>query len=636
MRVLIQIISLFLIVSSYAEAQKYPVSDIPSELRKGTDVVVRSSEQELNIINLGKGVYKEKMAITVLNSDGFGASVFYESYDKLSKIRSISIYYYDKNGKQIKKVKNQEIEDFNVTSSGAVYDDSRVKYFEPEEYDYPFTVEYSFEKQFESTAYFPSFRPIYKSRMAVQSAAYKVSVASGYELRYKPRNGAPDPTIDKNDDGDTYFWALNNQESIKTPYAGKAAATTAPHVLISPSKFEMEGYTGDMTTWEGLAKWQSKLNEGRDVISDEVKAEIDQLLSGVTDPREKTKLIYQYLQKNTRYVSIQLGIGGFQPFDAMNVITNGYGDCKALSNYTYSLLKYAGIDSHYVKIRAGEDEEDILIDFPSFQFNHVIVAVPMEKDTVWLECTSQKAPFNFLGSFTSNRHALMVTNNGGIIVKTPKYSEESNLQVRSIEATIDQEGNVVAKSKTNLTGLQYDNYYGLVDLGHDDQKKYLLNNIDLPVFDLNSFNYTEDRNSESPSMNEEIELSIRKYATRSGKRLFLVPNLLNRSNHNPPGSDDRKADIIVRFGYKDVDTILYNLPENYRLEFDVEGVEVESDFGQYKASYEFIPETNQLKYTRSILIKQGTFPAEKYAEYRNFHRKIRRSDASKLVLIGET
>ena len=65
------------------------------------------------------------------------------------------------------------------------------------------------------------------------------------------------------------------------------------------------------------------------------------------------------MQNNTRYISIQLGIGGWRPFEAAYVASKGYGDCKALSNYMYSLLKEAGILSYYTLVKAGAGEEDI-------------------------------------------------------------------------------------------------------------------------------------------------------------------------------------------------------------------------------------------------------------------------------------
>ena len=131
---------------------------------------------------------------------------------------------------------------------------------------------------------------------------------------------------------------------------------------------------------------------------------------------------YEYVQSKTRYVSIQEGIGGLQPFPASIVDKYGYGDCKALSNYTVALLQEVGVKSFYTKIRAGEGEPDLLLDFPAQQTNHVVVAIPNDKDTIWLECTSQTNPFGYTGSFTGDRYALMITEEGGKIARTPSFS----------------------------------------------------------------------------------------------------------------------------------------------------------------------------------------------------------------------
>src|SRR5690606_36041786 len=104
------------------------------------------------------------------------------------------------------------------------------------------------------------------------------------------------------------------------------------------------------------------------------------------------------------------------------VAVNNYGDCKALSNYMKALLKEAQIPSQLVIVKAGKNK-DLWADFSAIgQANHMILCVPMVKDTVWLECTSQRNPYNYLGSFTGDRNVILVSDEGGKVVKTPKLN----------------------------------------------------------------------------------------------------------------------------------------------------------------------------------------------------------------------
>ncbi len=617
-------------------AQKYPVSEIPTSVRKGANVVIRNSEQVYQLLDPSNATYAEKQVITIFNEDGFDFAIFQENYDKLSKIKSIKVNYFDKEGKLLKKVRSSEIEDVKMTGSGSLYDDNRLKGYIPKEFDYPFTIEYSFVKDIKAILNIRSFFPQFTDKLGVEKASYHVIVPGGYNLRYKPLNGIKEPEIAKGSK-DSYKWSVNNLEPVKREFRGTSIGEKTPGVMIAPSNFSMEGYDGNMTTWSNFGEWIAKLNKGRDVITDEVKVKVDELLEGATTDREKARRIYKFMQENTRYVSIQLGIGGFQPFDAINVISNGYGDCKALSNYTYSLLKYAGVKSNYVVIRGGSNEREIEVDFPSSQFNHVILAVPMEKDTVWLECTSQIAPFNFLGNFTDNRYGMLVTEDGkGALVKTPEYSAEESTQNRTIDLTLDKEGNAKASVKTTSKGVQYALGYRVVRESSEEQRKRLLNTIDIPAFDLGTFKYEEDRTTEDPFFTEEIELNIRKFATKSGQRLFITPNLLNKYNGKPPKIEERETPIFLRYNFIDSDTVNIKIPEGYRMEFQMEPYEITSDFGEYKLSYDFNPETNQLTYIRRFRLNAGEYAPETYNKYRSFIRKVVKQDKSKLVLIGST
>ena len=231
---------------------------------------------------------------------------------------------------------------------------------------------------------------------------------------------------------------------IKSPISGKSEILPVipeepfavsqeyydPLMLVGPTDFEMEGYKGNLSTWQEYGKFYYSLYKGRDVLPDDLKKQVHILTDNLKDPYKKIAVLYDYLQKNTHYVLIMFGIGGLQPYDAGYVAKNKYGDCKALSNFMVALLKEAGIRGYPVTIWGGEEVREFVPDFPSHQANHIICAVPVQNDTVWLECTSQSLPPGYLSAFTANRYGLLVNENGGTLVHTPAYLLKDNTSIR--------------------------------------------------------------------------------------------------------------------------------------------------------------------------------------------------------------
>ena len=445
---------------------------IPAELKEKAHAVVRMSETFFTVKNIGEATQTVHYAITILDEQGLKNAHVLVFYDKLSKVNSLEGVLYDAKGEKVKKLKSDDIKDGSANSEGTLFSDNRYKYGEFKYAIFPFTVEFSYSTTNKNMLFYPSFYPQEdEENMTVESSLFKVKMPAGMELRYKLINGMSKPNIEDMDGGKTYTWAVKGLKHYENePYA-PLWIQKGMGVLTAPNEFETEGFKGNANTWKELGDFDNLLAKNRDVLPDNVKEEVKQLVAGMTDPTLKTKKIYEYLQAKTRYISIQLGIGGWQPFEAKQVAEKGYGDCKALSNYTQAMLKSVGIESHYASIRGGEGQQEIQVDFPSQQFNHAMLCVPIKNDTIWLECTSQDNPFGYQGSFTSNRYALLATPSGGKLVRTPAYKTSENQQVRKIEVNLLDDGNATAEAVNIFTGPQHDDYVNIkLNLNPDDQK----------------------------------------------------------------------------------------------------------------------------------------------------------------------
>jgi hypothetical protein len=137
-----------------------------------------------------------------------------------------------------------------------------------------------------------------------------------------------------------------------------------------------------------------------------------------------------------------------------------------------------------------------------------------------------------------------------------------------------------------------------------------------------------------PSTIVKSELSLRKVATISGKRLFLTPNLMNRSSNIPPKVENRKTEVFVRKGFVDLDTVLFNLPDGIYPEFTPPAIKHTSRFGEYEAQFKL--DQNKLIYIRKFKMKDGTYPPESYNELIEFRKNVNKADNTKVVFVNKT
>lgn len=620
-----------IVLPGIAAAQKYNAALIPDSLTKNANVVIRYDETRIEIKEPGKAKLYEKHAYTVLNEAGDKYANYVSRYDKFDDINYIDGSLYDANGKQLKNVKKKDIADESGTGDESLITDTRYKVHNFYYRSYPYTVEYGEEDELNGVFDLQDWFPQPRNVMSVEYSKFVVITSKNLPIRYKIFNNAPVPVITENNGQLIYTWEIKNIPAKTIEPYQPAWEEITPNVRVAPTDFEIQDYKGNMSTWESFGMFINSLLQGRDALPQNVKQKVHELTDNVKDEREKIKILYNYLQQNTRYISIQLGIGGWQPFDANYVVTKRYGDCKALSNLMVSLLKEAGIKANYVLIRAGGNAQDIITDFPSNQFNHATVCVPMEKDTMWLECTSQITPAGYIGDFTGNRHAILIDEKGGHVVSTTKYTSDDNKQIRNISATIDEAGKLTADVKTRYTCLQQDDLEGMINyLSKDKLLEQLKKNIDLPDYDVLNFNYTESK-TDKPFIDEQLQLVANNYASVSGKRLFVMPNVLSKNDVKLNATDVRRYEIRYRYSFIDIDTASITIPVGYEIEAMPKDVSLNNKFGSYEIHFKV--DGQKINFTRFYKRSEGRFPASDYTELVKFYDEMYKADRSRIVFV---
>ena len=608
----------------------YPVADIPPSLLSNANSVVRKSEVDLKIFAKDKIKYSVKEIISILNENGEGEGVLYIPYDSNSGVEIGEANVYDKNGILIKKIKKNEIYDQSSFDGFSLYTDGRFKRITPQISTYPYTVEYEFTIDLKGAIDYYDWVPCDSYNKSVESSSYQIQLYENQKVRLKANKSIlPEKNGELVDGITIYQWKLENMEALEHEPMSVSLYNIVPRVVVAPESFSFYGTEGNMATWKDFGNWIYSLIKDKSTLSEERVAFLRNLTASAEDPAEKVKLVYQFLQGKTRYVSVQLGIGGFEPVSAQKTDEVGYGDCKALSNYMKAMLESIDIKSYYTLVHAGSDAGNIHTDFPSQSFNHVILTVPLENDTLFLECTSKFSPLGFLGSFTADRYALLIDKDNSHLIRTDSYRMGDNTWQLKAKVDLNETGNAEMKDTVRIKGLQYEFIEDELRKTNEKQIENEYKTSEIPGAKYTHIEY-DDNPDRIPSVARIRSMKVDRLATKMSDRMFVPVNSLNRRTSVPPKSTDRKYSFKIGLSYLDTDTIIFKIPDGYMVEFLPEPVKVETEFGVYQS--ELKQDGYIIAYFRHDERRNGTYPPDKYNDYIKFTKQIVDADNQKFIL----
>jgi transglutaminase-like putative cysteine protease len=625
---LLCILLLFTTINSFSQDNLLSAYTIPEELTNA-NATIRTYDILIELQSYSYMTITTKRVITIFNKNGLDNINSYIYYDPEIKVMKINGVVYDAFGNEIQKFKKKDFKDFSA-SGGSLYSDNRVLALDYTPINYPFTFELTTKTQTNSTAFFPRWYPIDNYFLSTEHASYKIINHENVQLDVKEFN-IDIEGIENLSEGNTIYYKANNLKAIKSEYLSPNYNKILPLVMVAPQKFKLVNVDGYAANWNDFGKWNyDNLLTGRNDLPESAKTEVANLVKGISDPVEKAKLIYQYVQDKTRYISVQLGVGGWQPILASKVDEVSYGDCKALTNYTKALMESQGITTYYTVVYGDNDLRDIESEFVGMQGNHVILNVPHGDESIWLECTSQKVPFGHIANFTDDRDVMVITPEGGRIEHTRVYSSKENYLKAKATIFLNEKGGFTAHYNAKAGGTRYDKKLQVLEEDSEDKDVYYkdywnyINDITLTKIELNN-------NRDDVEITEDISLSAPSFGIVAGQKLLISANVFKRSTYLPPRYSERKLPFIIQRGYLNEDVYEINLPEGYTLESIPENNEIQTKFGKYNMSIEKESES-KIIYKRTLEIVKGDYEKEDYKSYRAFRRKIAKADKSSIVL----
>ncbi|MDE3213486.1 MAG: hypothetical protein KGM98_09655, partial [Bacteroidota bacterium] len=237
----------------------------------------------------------------------------------------------------------------------------------------------------------------------------------------------------------------------------------------------------------------------------------------------------------------------------------------------------------------------------------------------------------YLGAFTANRWGMLIDRDGGGLVHTPVYDYRVNQKVTHMVAALDDQGNLSGSVSTAYHAETGDDLsLILASYSSKDATDFIRKSIDLPTYDIQQLHFTQHP-SKLPSVTADFQLTASSYAQVSGRRIFILPDILTRSGIRLLPDSARHYGISIQKSFTEIDSAEIQIPEGYSVELPFKDQNLQSPFGTYYVHATITP--GKILFYRKREVFSGDFPASDYAAMVTYYDQVYKSDHSRVVLV---
>ncbi|MCQ2178912.1 MAG: DUF3857 domain-containing protein [Bacteroidales bacterium] len=600
---------------------------LPVSLWAQTAGEVLFDRQEVIVTSPTDMKYHVNRKVQINNDTGTYLGMFKGYTDAFSSISDFSGKV-ESGGKVVKKIKKSDIYTVNYTESLA--DDTKINTYDPEVTLFPYTVEYDYTIVYKKGIIgFPAFSPVMAFDTPVKEGMYHLSVPSDMDIQY---TAWTEPMVNHYDKTNEYLWELNDFKPVKKEHNMPSLSGMLPMVKARPVNFKYLGTEGSQADWNSVGRWLGDIMPNDDPLPDDLRETVHRLTDSCPDDLGKIRALYGYLKEKTRYVSIQFGLGGFAPAAPSAVYRKGYGDCKALSYFMKRMLAEAGIESEYFVLNT---ERSLSSSHPGVGImDHAMLMVPLQKDTIWMECTNPALPLGYRHDDVAGKKVLLVKSTGGELISVPSYSDSVAVRSSIFNVAIQPDASALVNVHDVFRLEEAEPYVSVRDLKHDELvgrlSKYLaVQSDDKKVVSIaDNFQDYAGVDGFIPEVSIDWSYRSRNFGSQNAD-MILLPSVM-RNSWMTTQKSARVHDIVFRSSHSEKNVLNLSIPDGYSVEFLPEPVSLETEFAEYALDYS--QNGNVLTVTERLKVKPCRLPPSSYDSYRSFTKSCSKAMQAKIVL----
>jgi hypothetical protein len=433
------------------------------------------------------------------------------------------------------------------------------------------------------------------------------------------------------------------------PYMPDERALAARFVVrLQPPEGEGPDSFAD---WNDMGAWYTGLSEPRRAPDSTIADKARELTAGADSPLGRITALARFVQRDIRYVSVQIGVGGFQPHPAPDILKNRYGDCKDKATLLAALLRTSGLDSRYLLVNTARGVVTPGSPVSLYSFNHAILAVrlPDEVPDAGLDAlvrhprlgrllvfdpTMPTTPVGRLPYYLQDNTALLVDGDAGELVRLPSPAPEGNALDRSARLILSLDGTLSGRITETRRGAAADSLrYRMQASTESDRRKFLETFLSqsLGSFSLRSFEFRGLEDAASDLVLS-YDIMAPAYAKKAGGYLVLRPRVVGTKAVDLASRDrkPRRHPIDLETTLLARDEFTVELPPAWTVEGLPAPVELEAGFAAYRSRTE--AEGGRIVYRREYRVTEAVVPAARFDRALEFFLAVGAEEQRSLLL----